>query len=52
MPQEVGVQTKQCFQCRFKAAADDEEWATTTHPSFGAITQCPECGSTNIHSVE
>lgn len=52
MSQKTGVQQKQCFECRFEAAADDGTWKTTTHPSLGTITQCPECGSTNIHSIE
>jgi len=52
MPSKAGVQRKQCFECRFEAAADDDEWVTTTHPSLGTITQCPECGSTNIHSIK
>ncbi|MFC7072486.1 hypothetical protein ACFQJ7_14375 [Halovenus rubra] len=52
MVSEAGVKQKQCFKCRFEAAADAGEWVTTTHPSLGDITQCPECGSTNIHGIE
>jgi predicted RNA-binding Zn-ribbon protein involved in translation (DUF1610 family) len=51
MSPEINVQQKQCFECGFENTADSEKWATTTHPSLGSVTQCPECGSTNIHSA-
>ncbi|SDJ98294.1 hypothetical protein SAMN05216226_11398 [Halovenus aranensis] len=52
MASETGQRPKQCFECRFEASADDGAWETTTHPSLGTITQCPECGSTDIHSID
>lgn len=51
-PEYADVHVKQCFRCRFRSAVEDGEWKTTTHPSLGTITQCPECGSTNIHSID
>ncbi len=52
MSPNTRVQLKQCFECRFEAAADDGTWKKTTHPSLGSIMQCPECGSTNVWSVD
>lgn len=39
-----------CFACGFEAPADSDDWDSATHPPFGTINQCPECGSTDIHS--
>lgn len=39
-----------CFDCGFEAPAGGEAWATVDHPPLGTIMQCPECGSTDIHS--
>ncbi|MFC7248984.1 hypothetical protein ACFQJ5_03915 [Halomicroarcula sp. GCM10025324] len=38
-----------CLECGFEAPAG-ETWNRVTAPPFGLLTQCPECGSTNIHS--
>lgn len=47
----VTAETVQCVSCGFKAASDDEAWKRIDHPPLGSMTQCPECGSTNTHTV-
>jgi predicted nucleic-acid-binding Zn-ribbon protein len=44
-------QTKQlrCQKCGQTASVGDD-WGTVTHPTLGSMTQCPECGSTNIQA--
>lgn len=37
-----------CLKCGETAAVGD--WETATHPTLGAMTQCPECGSTDVTS--
>jgi predicted RNA-binding Zn-ribbon protein involved in translation (DUF1610 family) len=39
-----------CDNCGFTAPADDDAWRTVDHPPLGKLTQCPECGSTNVHN--
>jgi predicted RNA-binding Zn-ribbon protein involved in translation (DUF1610 family) len=38
-----------CLNCGFEAPAGDA-WDRVAVPPLGVTTQCPECGSTNIHS--
>ncbi|MGM0605618.1 MAG: hypothetical protein ACQETB_08095 [Halobacteriota archaeon] len=40
----------QCLNCGFESPAG-KRWERVTHPPLGELTQCPECGSTNVHSV-
>lgn len=40
-----------CLACGFEAPAG-EAWTRVDHPPLGSLTQCRECGSTNIHSRE
>jgi predicted RNA-binding Zn-ribbon protein involved in translation (DUF1610 family) len=42
---------KRCYNCGFEAPADDEAWASVYHPSLGTLTQCPECGKTNVRNA-
>ncbi|MFC3476777.1 hypothetical protein [Halobacterium litoreum] len=30
--------------------ADRDDWGEATHPSLGSMTQCPDCGSTNVQT--
>lgn len=38
-----------CVNCGREAAVDDG-WGSATHPTLGAMTQCPDCGSTNVQT--
>ncbi|WP_232685946.1 hypothetical protein [Halobacterium zhouii] len=38
-----------CLNCGREAAVGDD-WDSATHPTFGAMTQCPGCGSTNVQT--
>jgi DNA-directed RNA polymerase subunit RPC12/RpoP len=40
-----------CLNCGLEASGESEEWTTATHPTLGSMTQCRECGSTNVHST-
>jgi hypothetical protein len=42
---------RKCIGCGFEAAAGSDAWETVNHPSLGSLTQCPECGSTDVHSL-
>jgi DNA-directed RNA polymerase subunit RPC12/RpoP len=37
-----------CHGCGRIAPRDD--WSDATHPSLGTMTQCPECGSTDVQT--
>jgi hypothetical protein len=37
-----------CLTCGFRAASGSEEWLSIDVPKLGAVTQCPECGSTDV----
>ena len=37
-----------CRGCGFQAASGGDEWAAVTSPPFETVTQCPECGSTDV----
>lgn len=37
-----------CLTCGFRAASGGEEWLSVDVPKLGAVTQCPECGSTDV----
>lgn len=39
-----------CGGCGFEAPLEGDVWGAATHPTLGTLTQCPECGSTNVHS--
>jgi len=51
-PYPTGAHRKRCHGCWFEADAGDEQWSTVTHPPLGTLTQCPECGSTDIRNIE
>lgn len=36
-----------CMNCGFETGGG-EDWDTVDSPSLGRLTQCPECGSTNV----
>lgn len=40
----------QCTSCGFETDTR-EEWDAVEAPPFGEVTQCPECGSTNVVMV-
>jgi len=37
-----------CIACGFEADTGGEDWNVVESPSFGRLTSCPECGSTNV----
>ncbi|WP_199174916.1 hypothetical protein [Halegenticoccus soli] len=39
-----------CLKCGFTAPAGGDEWDHVVSPPLGRMTQCPECGSTNVMS--
>ena len=45
---ETTVQRTRCLKCGFETAAGTDDWDRVDLPSLGSITQCPECGSTNV----
>lgn len=47
MADEAIVEPK-CLTCGREAAADD--WGRGEHPTLGSLTQCPDCGSTDVSS--
>ncbi|MFB6080421.1 MAG: hypothetical protein ABEJ81_05435 [Haloferacaceae archaeon] len=40
--------TLRCVNCGFEAPTDSDAWSRVEHPPIGTLTQCPECGSTNV----
>jgi predicted nucleic-acid-binding Zn-ribbon protein len=42
------IPTLRCAKCGRSEARDD--WETATHPTLGTMTQCPDCGSTNVQT--
>jgi predicted RNA-binding Zn-ribbon protein involved in translation (DUF1610 family) len=36
-----------CVNCGFEAPSGDD-WNRVDHPPLGRLTQCPDCGSTNV----
>jgi predicted Zn-ribbon and HTH transcriptional regulator len=51
MPVETSpTQEAKCLGCGFTAPAGSDEWNRPSHPPLGTITQCPECGSTDVHT--
>lgn len=51
-PTTPTTRTARCVGCGFEAAAGEEACDTVEHPPLGALTQCPECGSTEILGTE
>jgi len=41
-------QLSRCTNCGFEAASRGDDWEWTESPSFGRMTSCPDCGSTDI----
>ncbi|MFB6073000.1 MAG: hypothetical protein ABEJ88_08530 [Halobacterium sp.] len=37
-----------CHRCG--RTADRADWGEATHPTLGSMTQCPDCGSTNVQA--
>jgi predicted RNA-binding Zn-ribbon protein involved in translation (DUF1610 family) len=51
MTDEVTAESRiVCLSCGFETPAGSDAWETADHPSLGALTRCPECGSTNTTS--
>jgi predicted RNA-binding Zn-ribbon protein involved in translation (DUF1610 family) len=38
-----------CGNCGFEAPA--AEWGSVEHPTLGRLTQCPDCGSTDVRTA-
>jgi predicted Zn-ribbon and HTH transcriptional regulator len=45
---ESTAQPSLCLNCGFEAIPGDSQWNTVEAPPLGILTQCPECGSTDI----
>ena len=43
------TQEPKCLQCGFEAPRGND-WGAADHPTLGSMTQCPECGSTDVSS--
>lgn len=41
-----------CGKCGFEAPSGGEEWEYVDDSAMGELTQCPECGSTDIRLVD
>ncbi|EMA54776.1 hypothetical protein C450_04908 [Halococcus salifodinae DSM 8989] len=41
-----------CLSCGFEAAPGSGEWDSVDSPPLGTMTQCPDCGSTNVMNRE
>jgi predicted RNA-binding Zn-ribbon protein involved in translation (DUF1610 family) len=50
MAQTTEPPRARCNGCGYEAPAGDEAWESADHPPLGTMTQCPECGSTDVHS--
>lgn len=51
MPEESTRQAQaHCVNCGFEAPRGSDTWIQLDHPPLGTVTECPECGSTQIHS--
>jgi DNA-directed RNA polymerase subunit RPC12/RpoP len=37
-----------CQRCGFRAESGSSEWDAVDSPPMGTLTQCPECGSTDV----
>jgi hypothetical protein len=48
MSGEITTTMPQCLNCRYEASLESGEWNSVEVPPLGDLTQCPECGSTNI----
>lgn len=49
MAQSGGQQSvSYCKTCGFEAAGSSDDWDRVESPSFGRMTSCPECGSTDV----
>jgi len=40
--------TSLCRQCGYTAPSGSDAWNRISAPPFNRITQCPECGSTDV----
>ena len=45
---EKAIAKPKCLKCGREAGADD--WERVEHPTLGWMTQCPDCGSTDVSS--
>lgn len=52
MTVETTVPSAQCTGCGFEAPSESDDWKTVNHPPLGELMQCPECGSTDVHSID
>lgn len=37
-----------CRNCGFEAPDGSGDWGRIDHPPLGTLTQCPDCGSTDV----
>lgn len=43
-----GRPMSRCQRCGFRAESGSSEWKTVESPPIGELTQCPDCGSTDV----
>lgn len=48
MAEQQDTRQLHCTNCGLEATAGDDQWETVTDPALGALTQCPDCTSTDI----
>ncbi|MGM0604079.1 MAG: hypothetical protein ACQETB_00245 [Halobacteriota archaeon] len=44
------VTVSRCRSCGYEAEAGGDGWNRIDAPPFSGVTQCPECGSTDVIS--
>ena len=43
------MRPSRCLACGFEAGSASDEWDSVDAPPLGVMTQCPACGSTDVH---
>ncbi|SIR58515.1 hypothetical protein SAMN05421752_101115 [Natronorubrum thiooxidans] len=46
--ESVSLGQSRCRNCGFEAPGGDDAWGRIEVPKLGRMTQCPECGSTDV----
>lgn len=47
---DTNMTDARCDSCGFTAPDGSDEWDRVDYAPMGALTQCPECGSTEVYS--
>ncbi len=46
--ESTATNRSRCLSCGFEAPDGDGAWGRIDVPGLGRMTQCPECGSTDV----